>query len=231
MRVRWAILGRVLLYDFWRSSSAWRVRTGLHHKGLEFDQVPVDLYADENDEAGFAAINPLTQVPILEIEHQGAVVRLSQSLAILQLLEQLYPFKRLFPSDPVARAQCLQLAEIINAGIQPLQNRSVLKYVTSIGGDGHGFAKHFIARGLDAFERTAQASAGEFCVGDEVTIADLYLVPELDVARRLDVPLSRYETLLRIERTCVQLDAFAAAHPNVQPDAPQRLSRPSAETA
>lgn len=219
------------LYDFWRSSSAWRVRIALHHKGLEYVQVPVDLYADENREAKFNEVNPLTQVPVLELEHEGEVIRLGQSMAIFELLEQLYPFKPLFPSDPVERARCIQLAEIINAGVQPLQNRSVMKRITSFGGDGQGFATHFIALGLAAFEHAARATAGRFSVGDAVTVADAYLIPQLDVARRLDVPLGSYATLLRIEDACILLDAFENAHPNAQPDAPERLSRPSYPSA
>lgn len=208
------------LYDFWRSSSAWRVRIALHHKQLEFEQIPIDLFADEHRATPFSGINPLGQVPVLELEHEGKVLRVTQSLAILDLLEQLYPFKRLFPTDPVLRARSLQLAEIINAGVQPLQNRSVLKHVTSIGGDGHAFAKHFIGRGLAAYERTAGETGGRFSIGDELSVADLYLVPELDVARRLAVPLDAYPRLLDIEAACAELRAVRAAHPDVQPGAP-----------
>jgi maleylpyruvate isomerase len=208
------------LYDFWRSSSAWRVRIGLHHKGLAFEQIPVDLFAAEQDEPSFGAVNPLTQVPVLELEHQGKRVRITQSMAILMLLEQLYPSEPLLPSDPIVRARCVQLAEIVNAGIQPLQNRSVLLRITEGGGDGEAFAQHFISRGLTALERAVQRTAGTFSVGDSVTLADLYLIPELGVARRMGVPVDPLHTLLRIEQACLSTDAFIRADPSAQPDAP-----------
>ncbi len=208
------------LFDYWKSSSAWRVRIALHHKGLSFQQVPVDLTTGRQDQDAYRDLNPLSQVPLLELTHRDRTVRVTQSLAIIALLDQLHPTPALWPAEPVARAHALSLTEIVNAGIQPLQNRSVRLRIASFGGDGDGFARHYIARGLAALEALAVTTAGRYLVGDTVSVADTFLVPELFVARELGVPLDRHPTLLRVETECVRLDAFANAHPDRQPDAP-----------
>jgi maleylacetoacetate isomerase len=214
MAARWYPNPMIRLYDFWLSSSAWRVRIALHLKHLPFEAVAVDLFADEHQSGPLAAANPLRQVPTLEVDG----VTLTQSLAIIHYLDHLHPEPRLVPSDPLERARAIQLTEIVNAGIQPLQNRSVLRKVDELGADGRAFAQHFIARGLAALEAAA-APERDFLLSDEVTVADVFLVPQLAVARRMDVPLDAHPRLLAVESGCVALAAFAAAHPSVQPDA------------
>jgi maleylpyruvate isomerase len=210
----------VKLYDFWRSSCAWRVRIALHHKGIAFEQVPVDIVAGENREAAFLALNPLGQVPVLELELGGRVVRLTQSLAMIDCLEQLHPAPSLYPTDAAARAQTLRLAELVASGIQPLQNIGVTRYVSEHGGDGEAFARRYNVRGLAALESAAVESAGRCLVGDEVSLADAFLVPQLFMSRRLGVPLEPYPTLLRVEAALAALPAFIAAHASRQPGAP-----------
>lgn len=207
------------LHGYWRSTSTWRVRIGLHLKGLRFETAPVDLLAGEQHAAGFAAINPLGMVPALEVTEGGRTVRLAQSMAILEWLEERFPSPPLLPRDALARAKARQLAEIVNSSIQPLHNQLVLQRVEAGGLDRREWGSFWVKRGLAALEREAVASAGRFLVGDEPTVADACLVPQLYGARRFGVDPSAFPTLARIESTCADLPAFRAAHAEAQPDA------------
>jgi maleylpyruvate isomerase len=212
---------RLRLYGYWRSSSSWRVRIALHHKGLEHVNQPVHLVREggEQHREGYAGVNALREVPVLEIEDPRGTRRLTQSMAIIDYLERLVPEPPLLPDDPWLAARARQLAEIVNAGIQPLQNRLVLDRIKSGGGDPAAWARDFISRGLTALEASAAETAGAFLVGDVVTLADVYLVPQLYNARRFDLDLGPYPTLLRAEQACQALAAFTATHPDRQPDA------------
>lgn len=213
---------KLRLYGYWRSSCSWRVRIALAYKGLAYEHVAVHLLqaGGEQHRAEYTAKNPLAQVPLLEVETTDGARRVAQSLAIIELLEDLHPEPALLPREPFARARARQLAEMINAGIQPLQNLGVMKHVKSLGADPHVWARHFIARGLVALEAEAAATAGRFLVGDAPTVADLCLVPQLYNARRNDVDVAPFPTLLRVEAACATLPAFEAAHADRQPDAP-----------
>jgi maleylpyruvate isomerase len=208
----------VILYDYWRSSSAWRVRIALHWKGVPFERRVVNLMKDggEQHAAPFHAMNPSHQVPVLVTDDGRAI---AQSMAIIGYLEERVPTPALLPGDGWLRARARQLAEIVNSGTQPLQNLSVLDRVQAAGLDRNEWARHFIARGLAALEAAAQETAGAFLVGDGVSIADAYLVPQLYNARRFNVDLAPFPTLARIESACAALPAFAAAHPDAQSDA------------
>jgi maleylpyruvate isomerase len=141
-------------------------------------------------------------------------------MAILEYLEERWPEPPLLPRDPWRRARARQLAEIVNSGMQPFQNSpGVLGYVKDVlHGDERAWVQHHHARGLVALETTAAETAGKFLVGDEVTFADVFLVPQLYGCRRFGVDLAPYPTLLRVEAACVALPAFAAAQPDRQPD-------------
>jgi maleylpyruvate isomerase len=216
------------LYDYWRSSSAWRVRIALHWKGVAYARQAVNLIAPgptagEQHDPAFTALNPLGQVPLLELdasEHAGSPIRhIAQSLAILEFLEERFPAPPLLPADPLARARARQLAEMVNAGIQPLQNLTTTQHVKhELGGDPTAWVQHFIPRGLAALEAVATETAGAFLVGTAVSFADVYLVPQLYAARRFSVDLGPYPTLLRAEASCAALPAFVASHPDQQPD-------------
>jgi len=212
----------VKLYSYWRSSCSWRVRIALAHKGIAYEYAPVHLLrgGGEQLEEGYREKSPMAQVPTLEFEEGGEKRRLTQSLAIIEYLEERFPEPRLLPADPFLRAKARQLAEIVNAGIQPFQNLSAGRYVKAeLGGDERAFARHFISRGLTAFEAEAKALAGRFSIGDTPSIADLCLVPQLYGARRMGVALEGFPTLLRVEAACAALPAFLAAHPDAQVDA------------
>jgi maleylpyruvate isomerase len=199
------------------------VRIALHIKGVPFERRVVNLSPDagEQHRDAFGALNPLRQVPVFIPDlPDGAGARpLTQSMAIIELLEEQFPEPPLLPADPWRRARARQLAEMVNAGIQPLQNLSVLQHLQSIGADANEWARHFIARGLAALEAASQETEGTFLVGDAPTLADLYLVPQMYNARRWAVDLGPFPTLVRVEAACAALPAFAAAHPDVQSDA------------
>jgi maleylpyruvate isomerase len=209
----------MILYDYWRSSSAWRVRIALHWKGIAFERRVVNLIKDGGEQHGdeFRALNPLGQVPVL-IPDEGARP-IAQSMAILAYLEERFPTPPLLPADPWLRARARQLAEMVNAGIQPLQNLDVVQHLKARGIDGIEFARHFNVRRLAALEAASQETEGTFLVGDSPSIADVYLIPQLYAARRWSVDLAPYPTLLRVEAACASLPAFAAAHADAQADA------------
>lgn len=209
------------LYSYWRSSSAWRVRIGLALKGLGYEYRAVNLAAQEQFGEAHLARNPSGQVPVLQVEEDGRVVLLTQSMAILEWLEERHPSPPLLPADPWGRARVRALAELVNSGIQPMQNAIVLRTLKQRWpGYEREWAASFITRGLDALEPLVAAGAGRFAHGDAPGLADCYVVPQLYNARRYGVDVAPYRTLLRVEEACAALAPFQAAHPDRQPDAP-----------
>jgi maleylpyruvate isomerase len=211
---------KLVLQNYWRSSSSHRVRIGLAIKGLTYEYVAVNLLKRDQDSDPFTARNPLRQVPLLEVtEDDGTTVSLTQSIAILEYLDDRFPEHPLLPSDPLRRARARQLAEIVNSGIQPFQNLSILMKVKALGSDEIAWAREFISKGLRAYELVATETAGAFSVGDSPTLADCCLVPQLAGARRFGVELANHSFLLRIEERCLELESFKSAAPDRQPDA------------
>ncbi|HVV86672.1 MAG TPA: maleylacetoacetate isomerase [Kofleriaceae bacterium] len=214
------------LHSYWRSSASYRVRIGLGLKQLAYDYVAVDIVrggaqgkGGQHDDA-YRALNPMGQVPTLEIADDGAApLHLVQSLAILEYLDERWPAPPLLPATREARAQARALAEIVNAGIQPHQNVTTLRKVKALGGDDAAWIVDFVRAGLTAFDAQAASSAGRFCVGDAPTVADCCLVPQLYSARRFGVDPAAWPRLAAIDAACAALPAFAAAHPDRQPDA------------
>jgi maleylpyruvate isomerase len=208
------------LYSYWRSSSAWRARIALAHKGLSHELVPVHLSRDGGEQNGpdFRRKNPMAQVPVLEIEDGGELLRLTQSIAIIEYLEERFPERPLLPTDAKGRARARELAEIVNAGTQPLQNLSLQRTFEQSGLDFAPFRKQAIEKGLTALEAIGSQTAGRFLVRDGVTLADIYLVPQLYSARRFGIELEPYPTLRRVDAECSALAEFQSAHPNAQPD-------------
>ena len=206
------------LYGYWRSSASWRVRIGLAYKGVRYEYQPVNLVqgGGEQHSPGYRALNPMAQVPTLVLDDGR---QLSQSMAILEHLEETIVEPPLLPRDPYLRARARQLAEIVNAGIQPLQNTGPLRELKRRGVDEREWARHFIAAGLDALEATAGPTAGSFLVADAPSIADVLLVPQLYNARRFELDVARWPLLVRIEEACALLPAFHSAHADRQPDA------------
>ncbi len=215
------------LCSYWRSSSSWRVRIGLHLKAIPFEYRAVNLVKEGGGEQWSEAHrrrNPMAQVPVLEVEEAGRVQRISQSMAILEWLDERFPDPPLLPGDPEGRARVRMLAEHVNSGIQPFQNTLTLKWVRDrLRGEAEAFAREFVGRGLEALERAVQDGrppGSTFCHGDRPTLADLYLVPQLFGGRRYGVDVARFPTLLAVERACGELEAFRKSVPEAQPDAP-----------
>lgn len=209
------------LWSYWRSSSAYRVRIALGLKQLPFEYAAIHLIRDggQQHQAEFGAVNPQRQVPVLEVEEGGSTVRLVQSIAIIEYLDERFPSPPLLPSTPAARAHVRALAELVNSGIQPLQNTSTFDELRRHNVPTEPWAQHFVAKGLAALEELAAPRAGAFLFGDSVSLADVFLVPQLYNARRFGVPYAALPTLARAEKSCAALPAFDAARPEAQPDA------------
>lgn len=208
------------LYDYWRSSAAYRVRIALNVKGLAYEQVAVDLSAGAHRAPEFLAINPQGLVPCLE--DGGAL--LTQSLPILNYLEERYPQTPLLPADLPGRARSRAIALVCACEIHPLNNLRVLQYLErELGLDEArrlAWYRHWMAEGLGPIEAMVARSAGEFAVGDAPSLADVCLVPQVYNARRYQCDLEPYPTIRRIDARCREIEAFARAAPERQPDAP-----------
>jgi maleylpyruvate isomerase len=200
------------------------VRVALALKGVEYEYVPIDLSpaVHAQDESGFESVNMLRQIPVLVWSDAGVERKLTQSVAIIEYLDERFRDPPLLPTDSLARAQVREAVQIVNSGIQPLQNPSTLKVLRE--GAGHEIEVRFrngaIMRGLAALEQRARESSGPFYAGRTLTMADLFIVPQLYNARRYSVELTEFARLCEIESTCLALPAFRAAEPARQPDAP-----------
>lgn len=209
------------LYNYFRSSASYRVRIALHLKKLNFEYIPVHLLRDggQQKSADYLARNPLAQVPTLD--HDGKLV--TQSLAIMLYLDDLQPAPRLFPADPYARAKVFEACEIINSGTQPLHNLSVVAELgNQLGASKEqkdAWTKHWIEKGLAAFETTIAKSKGPYCFGETLTAADVCLIPQLLSSRRFAADVTKFPRLLEIEKHCLSLEGFQLAEPARQIDA------------
>lgn len=206
------------LHGYFRSSAAWRVRIALNLKGLVADQVSHHLRKGEQTAPGYLALNPQGLVPALETD-EGHV--LTQSLAIIEWLDETYPEPRLVPADRLVRARARALALTIACDIHPVQNLRVLNKVRTLGCEDPQvtqWAADINRTGLAACETMLAATSTRFCTGDTPTIADICLVPQLGNARRYGVDVGDFPRLLAIEAHCLGLDAFRNAAPDRQPD-------------
>ncbi|QCG94742.1 maleylacetoacetate isomerase [Azospirillum sp. TSA2s] len=213
------------LYNFFRSGTSHRLRIALNLKGLDIEYVAVDLRTEEHSGTAFRAINPQGLVPVLAVDGEKGAHALTQSPAIIEWLEERYPTPPLLPADPDARARVRALAALVGCDIHPLNNRRVLEYLRRSLGCGEAAVLAWCATWIDAgFQALETMLAtdtrrGAFCFGDAPTIADVYLVPQIESARRFNVDLTPYPTLVAIDRACATLDAFRRAAPANQPDA------------
>jgi maleylacetoacetate isomerase len=207
---------RPIFYEYFRSSAAYRVRIALKLKGIDYESRQIDLREGEQRSDEYRAINPQGLVPMLEVDGH----RITQSLAIIVYLDMRYPNQPLLPASADARSHVISLSETVACDIHPLNNLRVLKYLKSeldhSQEDVDRWYAHWITEGLSALETLAAPRAGTFLLGDGPTAADCCLVPQLYNARRFNVPLDDYPTLLRVDENANRLDAFAAAHPDRQ---------------
>lgn len=203
------------LHGYWRSTASWRVRIGLALKGLEAEPVTHDLRTGEQHDPAYVALNPQAMVPALELD-DGTV--LTQSLAILEWLEETHPAPPLLPPDPATRAKVRAVAAVIACDIHPIQNLKILNRVRDLGGDPQSWARQIIADGLAACDTLISGQQGAFAFGTQPTLADILIVPQLGNARRFGVDLV-WPRINEVEAACMELSAFQAAHPDNQPDA------------
>ena len=209
------------LYTFFRSSAAFRVRIALNLKGLQYESLPKHFARNEHRTAEYLALNPQGLIPALSVD--GVV--LSQSLAIIEYLNDRHPSPPLLPADPLDRARVRSMALVIACEIHPLNNLRVLNYLRAeLGQDDDGVGtwyRHWVSEGFRGLELQARefSAAGRYCFGDAVSLADVLLVPQMFNARRLKTDLTPFPTLVGISTHLESLPAFAAARPEVQPDA------------
>lgn len=209
------------LYNFFRSGTSHRLRIALNLKGIDYEYVAVDLRTEEHLGAAFRAVNPQGLVPALA----SGELTLAQSPAIIEWLEERYPNPPLLPAGANDRARVRALAAIVGCDIHPINNRRILEYLkktlhcdeTAV----QEWCATWISAGFDALEAllAADERRGAFCFGDAPTIADVYLIPQVESARRFKVDLGPYPRIVAIDRACAELDAFRRAAPAAQPDA------------
>ena len=225
------------LYNFWRSGTSHRLRIALNLKGLPVEYLAVHLGKEEHLKDAFKAINPQQLVPALVLDGaeagsgsgagdgDGSSHTLIQSPAIIEWLEERYPSPALLPADPLERAQVRAMAALVGCDIHPVNNRRILEYLRKqFGADEaaiNAWCGTWIAAGFDALEALIARSYSEvrYCFGDTPTVADVYLIPQVESARRFKVDLTRWPKIMAIAAHCATLAAFADAAPARQPDA------------
>ena len=209
-------MSRIVLYDYYRSSACYRVRIALNLKGVDYEKRPVNLVESEQQGAEYRELNPQGLVPMLEIDGH----RLTQSLAIINYLGLRFPNQPLIPALAAERAHVVAMAMTVACDIHPLNNLRVLKYLKNELGQPQEevdrWYAHWIREGLPGLEAMAAPRSGKFLFGDAPTGADVCLIPQLYNARRFNVRLDDFPTLLRAEENANKLEAFAAAHPDRQ---------------
>jgi maleylpyruvate isomerase len=211
------------LYGYYRSSASYRIRIILNVKGITWENQPVMLNRDEHRADTFRAINPMSLVPVLDTGD----ATLGQSPAIAEYLEETFPAPALLPKEPLLRAQVRELQHLIGCDIHPLQNLRVLKHLRAEFGQQdaavNAWCRKWIGAGFEAYETIAakRSASGRYSVGDSLTLADAWLIPQLYNARRFELDLAPFPTIVGIGEHCLALDPIAAAHPDQQPDAPR----------
>ena len=209
------------LYNFFRSGTSHRLRIALNLKGLTADYVAVDLRLEAHLGAAFKALNPQGLVPALVVDDKVLI----QSPAIIEWLEERYPAPALLPANPLHRARVRALAAIVGCDIHPINNRRILEYLRkTLGCDEaavNAWCATWINEGFAALEAllAADIQRGNFCFGHSPTLADAYLVPQVESARRFKVDLTPYPHIVAIDQHCSEIDAFRRAAPGAQPDA------------
>ena len=207
------------LYNYFRSSASYRVRIALALKGLDYDYLPVHLARKEHLAESYAAVSPSRLVPLLK----DGDAWLTQSLAIIEYLDETHPQPPLLPADALGRARVRALAQDIACEIHPLNNLRVLRYLTHelklSEDDKNRWYRHWVETGLEVVERQLAASPARFCHGDAPTLADCALVPQIFNAQRFDCRTAHVPQVMRVFAQCMQLDAFTKTQPSACPDA------------
>ena len=213
------------LYNFFRSGTSHRTRIAMNLKGLEYEYVAVALGNEEHLQAAFQAINPQGLVPALVLDDKTTLI---QSPAIIEWLEEVFPQNPLLPTEPLARAHVRAMAAIVGCDIHPLNNRRILQYLRGELQQSEEevlkWCARWISAGFAALEEllAADTERGDFCHANRPGLTEVYLIPQVESARRFNVDLSPYPNIVAIDERCAQINAFADAAPWVQVDAPQK---------
>ena len=212
-----------ILYSYWRSSCSYRVRIAMEYKNISYEYIPINLIQGENgqqNEEQYFHLNPKKEVPLL-VDGDN---KLAQSMAILFYLEHKWKNRSLFPEDPIKKSKVIQLCEIINSGIQPFQNLSLLKQLSGTfnATDEQKFqwCRYWINRGFVALEKELELTAGNFSMGNDFSAVDVFLIPQVYNAKRFKMDLNEFPVLAKIESKCMELDFVKKASPEQQPDSP-----------
>lgn len=215
-------MAELVLYNYFRSSTSYRVRIALHYKNIEFKYEPVHLLNNggEQNKADYKNLNPMSEVPTLV--HEG--MPLSQSMAIIEYLDEMFTSHRLFPQDAQKKARVRQFCENINSFTHPLTNLKVLQYLETKHGytssDKEIWSQHWLKKGFEAFEKNLKKTHGHYCFGDQITAADLFLIPQVFSAKRFKFSVEEYPLINQINNRALDHEAFIKAHPLRQIDTP-----------
>ncbi len=202
------------LYHYWRSSCSWRVRWAMFIKGLPCEFIMINLLSDESDSPEYLKKNPMGYVPTLElIDSNGNSRFLTESISIIEFLEEVHPKPALLPKDPFERAQVRQLVETINSGTQPLQNLNVMQHYSHDPEQQKQWNRTWIQKGLQAYETFALRTAGTYSFGDTLTVADLVLIPQCYNALRYEMTLKEFPTLDRLYQHAIKTEGYQASFP------------------
>lgn len=217
-------MSSIVLYNYFRSSTSYRVRIALHLKKLSYEYRPINLLKGEQHSEEYRKLNPVGGVPTLV--HDGKVI--PDSVAIIEYLEQIHPTPSLLPGDAYSAARARQVCQIINSSMHPMGNLRLMQYLDKNFGlnsqeQKEEWIQYWLQQGLSALETTAKEFAGKYFFGDVVTMADLFLVPQLFSCQRFNVDLKPYPLLTEISDNCLKLEAFQKAHPGRQIDTPDDL--------
>ncbi|XP_074605045.1 putative maleylacetoacetate isomerase 2 [Brevipalpus obovatus] len=217
-----------ILYSYFRSSCSYRVRIMLELKKVPFEYRAVDLHKDGGEQhlSEYKRLNPFGYIPALVVtEDDGKTHTLFESMAIVDYLEQKYPQNSIYPKDLIERTNSLAIAETITSGIQPFQNVGFIKMFDDLGIDKNKWSKDWITKKFQSLEKVLETTCGKYCVGNTISIADIFLAPQVYNALKFEVDMSKFPIINRIVNELEKNEAFQKAHPSVQPDTPSEFRK------
>lgn len=216
-------MAEFILHNYFRSSTSYRARIALNYKNIPFEYKAVNLLKKEQHSPEYKKLNPIGGVPTLI--HNGKII--PDSYAIIEYLEEIHPTPALLPKDAYTRARVRQVCEIINSSMHPMGNLRVLSYFETVKNytqeQKEEWSQHWWHLGLEALEKNLQEFKGTYCFGEQVTMADIFLVPQIVTCQRFKTDTSKYTTVMKIFENCQKLEAFAKAHPFRQLDTPEEM--------
>ncbi len=216
-------MAEFILHNYFRSSTSFRARIAMNLKGLTYDYQAVNLLKGEQQSPEYKKLNPIGGVPSLV--HNGKVI--PDSYAIIEYLEELYPNPALLPKDHYTRARVRQVCEIVNSSMHPMGNLRVLSYLEKAKGytqeQKEEWFQEWAYRGLDALEKNLEQFSGTYSFGDQITMADIFIIPQVITCQRFKTNTEKYATITKIFKNCQKIEAFTKAHPFRQADCPEEM--------